>query len=63
MSGSSVVQSLGPFGPSQAATPAAGTEPLAVAAKLPYVIDTSVAVKWYIPEDLSAEAKRYRVSP
>src|SRR5262245_13088137 len=59
MSGSSVVQSLGPFGPSQAATPAAGAEPLAVAAKPPYVIDTSVAVKWYIPEDLSAEAKRY----
>ena len=25
----------------------------------PYVIDTSVAVKWYIPEALAAEARRY----
>ncbi len=25
----------------------------------PYVIDTSVAVKWYIPESFSVEAKRY----
>jgi predicted nucleic acid-binding protein len=29
------------------------------AAKPPYVIDTSVAVKWYIPETFSDEAKRY----
>ena len=28
-------------------------------ARLPYVIDTSVAVKWYIPEAHSAEAKAY----
>jgi predicted nucleic acid-binding protein len=25
----------------------------------PYVIDTSVALKWYVPEDLRAEAVRY----
>jgi predicted nucleic acid-binding protein len=28
-------------------------------ARVPYVIDTSVAVKWYIPEAHSAEAKAY----
>lgn len=27
--------------------------------RVPYVIDTSVAVKWYIPEARSAEAKAY----
>ena len=35
---------------------AAGT---AAAPGLTYVIDSSVAIKWYIPEHLSAEAKRF----
>ena len=30
-----------------------------VAARPPYVIDTSVAIKWYIPETHSVEAKAY----
>ena len=28
-------------------------------ARVPYVIDTSVAIKWYIPEAHSVEAKAY----
>jgi predicted nucleic acid-binding protein len=59
MSGGSVVKFLGTPGPSQAATPAAETETPAGTARHPSVIDTSVAVKWYIPEAFSAEAKRY----
>ena len=37
---------------------AAGESGLALA-RSPYVIDTSVAVKWYIPEARSAEARAY----
>jgi predicted nucleic acid-binding protein len=44
-------------GPAQAAISTAEA-PTAIA-KPPYVIDTSVAVKWYIPETFSLEAKRY----
>ena len=35
--------------------------PVAATARQPYVIDTSVAIKWYIPEAHSLEAKAYMV--
>jgi predicted nucleic acid-binding protein len=38
---------------------AAAIERAVAAARPPYVIDTSVVVKWYIPEAFSAEARRY----
>jgi predicted nucleic acid-binding protein len=41
---------------------AAGSAPTAIAGAVspkPYIIDTSVALKWYIPEAGSAEARRY----
>jgi len=44
--------------PSQAGSPTKSLE-LDSAARPPYVIDTSVAVKWYIPEAHSVEAKGY----
>jgi predicted nucleic acid-binding protein len=40
----------------------AAPEPAAVSAappRVPYVIDTCVAIKWYIPEALQVEARRY----
>jgi predicted nucleic acid-binding protein len=43
--GGETARILGPSGP--------------VAARPPYVIDTSVAIKWYIPETHSVEAKAY----
>src|SRR5579871_6430079 len=39
-----------------AATPTAETPP---PPRPPYVIDTSVAMKWYIPEDDSSDARAY----
>jgi predicted nucleic acid-binding protein len=50
---------LSALGPAQAEALAAALEPRLAVTRPPYVIDTSVAVKWYIPEALSAEAKRY----
>jgi predicted nucleic acid-binding protein len=41
--------------PEPAAPPAETVAP----ARPPYIIDTSVVIKWYIPEALSAEAKLY----
>ena len=46
-------------GPDPASTLSAEIKAANPAARFPYVIDTSVAVKWYIPESLSVEAKRY----
>jgi predicted nucleic acid-binding protein len=45
--------------PAQAEALAAAIEQTIAAARPPYVIDTSVAVKWYIPEAYSAEAQGY----
>jgi predicted nucleic acid-binding protein len=47
--------------PSEGGSPGNRHELDSVAARPPYVIDTSVAVKWYIPEDHSVEAKGYMV--
>jgi predicted nucleic acid-binding protein len=47
------------LGPAQAEALAAPMEPAIAATRPPYVIDTSIAVKWYIPEALAAEARRY----
>jgi predicted nucleic acid-binding protein len=46
-------------GPAHAARSTAGAEAPTDIARPTYVIDTSVAVKWYIPETFSLEAKRY----
>jgi predicted nucleic acid-binding protein len=51
--------SPGNSGPERAGAPAVETKAGNPATLPPYVIDTSVAVKWYIPETLSVEAKHY----
>jgi hypothetical protein len=40
-------------------SPRESPEPGPAAARPPYIIDTSVAVKWYIPEPHSLAAKGY----
>ena len=58
MNGDPAVSS-GDSGPDDAGAPTVEIKATNPAALSPYVIDTSVAVKWYIPEPLSVEAKRY----
>lgn len=47
------------LGPRLAEAVAAGIEQRTAATRPPYVIDTCVALKWYIPEDFRLEARRY----
>lgn len=49
----------GSAGTGQGVAPAGPIEPETAAPPGPYVIDTSVALKWYIPEALRVEALRY----
>ncbi len=58
MSGDSTVSPV-TNGPAPGARSGAGAEAPTETARRTYVIDTSVAVKWYIPESFSIEAKRY----
>ena len=53
------VEYPGSSGPEHAGVPTVEIKAGNPTALPPYVIDTSVAVKWYIPETLSLEAKRY----
>jgi predicted nucleic acid-binding protein len=53
------VDPQGPPGPAPSEALADAIERTIAAARPPYVIDTSVVIKWYIPEALSAEAKQY----
>ena len=46
-------------GPGQAEAVAAGVEQLLAATCVPYVIDTSVALDWYIPQKYPVESRRY----
>lgn len=46
-------------GPKQAETRAARIEQAIAATRSPYVIDTCVALDWYIPQKYPTEARRY----
>jgi len=48
-----------PLAPGEAEVVADPVGPPAAVPRCPYVIDTSVALKWYIPEILRTEALRY----
>jgi len=51
--------SPGMLGSSESESPGNRRELDSAAPRPPYIIDTSVAVKWYIPESHSVEAKGY----